>query len=508
MAKSRKEEKKKEKREQTGEIDLNSGPVPEVSCGTEFSLAAIREAVVTNRYLQILIVLTAIGAFLRLYHLDFNSLWLDEASTLSFAVQSPEAIWAATVGGEFNPPLFYWIEHAMLFFGNSETILRLVPALAGILMIPVIYLMGRDLFDKNTGIIAAALMSVSPFHIFYSQEARAYSLALLFLSVAFLFFLRAYRSNDMKSWLLFGVFSALAFWSHFYSAILVGLLLLFALGMKVRDYCKDPKSLVPLILGIGAFGIICLPLIIAVLQLFVLRTSAAPTYGIQGFSIIWLSIQQFLGFNPVVSGILFLLFIIGIIQIFRSDLSWGILFSLVILGTFIVSWGLSYKMPMIPRYLLFLLPFFFIGIAVINKPVTAFVHRRSAIYLLIAGFMVLSAVLLPSYYTTYSKEDWRGFSHQFGTMTKEGDIVVVLPGYIRQPLNYYYNNSTAGTFEYGAYSVAEIENITRTGNGTQTFFIMTGDIASADPSGNVVDWVQSNTTYIGADMRIYLFRSR
>ncbi|MEN6611443.1 MAG: glycosyltransferase family 39 protein [Methanoregulaceae archaeon] len=508
MAKSRAEDKKKGKSVLSGEVDLNSGPVPEISCRSGLSPAKIREAVISNRYLQILIVLTAIGAFLRLYHLDFNSLWLDEASTLSFAIQSPADIWAATVGGEFNPPLFYWIEHVMLVFGNSETILRLIPALAGILMIPVLYLIGKELFDKNTGIIAAAILTVSPFHIFYSQEARAYSLALLFVSIALLFFLRAYRSNDRCSWILFGIFSALAFWSHFYSAILVGLLILFTLGTKVRDYGKNLKSLVPLLVGICAFVIICLPLIIAALQLFLLRTSAAPTYGIQGFSIVWISIQQFFGFNLIVSVILLLLFLVGIIQIFRSNFSWGILFSLVIVGTFIVSWALSYKMPMIPRYLLFLLPFFFIGIAAINKPILASIPRKSVIYILIAGLMVLNACLLPSYYSTYSKEDWRGFSQQFGTMTKEGDIVVVLPGYIRQPLNYYYNNSSARTFEYGAYSVSEILNITKTGNGTQEFFIMTGDIGSADPSGEVVNWIQENTTYIGEDMGIYLFRSR
>lgn len=510
MAKNKAEGKKKESRGEPlvkGEVDLNSGSRIVESPFGKCSVSSIKNALFTNRYIQILLALTVIGAILRLYNLGFNSLWLDEASTLSFAVQSPADIWAATVGGEFNPPLFYWIEHFMLVFGNSETILRLVPALAGILMIPVTYLLGREFIDRNTGIIAAALMAVSPFHIFYSQEARAYSLALLFVSIALLFFLKAYLTNDRYSWILFGIFSALAFWTHFYSAILVGLLVLFYLGTRVKEFLKDIKTLIPLAIGLATFVILSLPLIVATIQLFLIRTSAAPTYGIQGLSVIWISIQQFFGFNLVISVIFLLIFIVGMVEIFRTNLKWGVLFTLVIIGTFLISWALSYKMPMIPRYLLFLLPFFFIGVACINRPLLSFYPRKSVVYLLMAGFMVLTAILLPSYYTTYSKEDWRGFSQQLGTMTQKGDVVVVLPGYITQPLDYYYSNSSAGTFEYGAYSVSEIQNITRASTGKQVFFIITGDIGAADPSGSVVNWIQKNTTYIGEDTGIYLFRS-
>ncbi|PKL58191.1 MAG: glycosyl transferase, partial [Methanomicrobiales archaeon HGW-Methanomicrobiales-5] len=83
--------------------------------------------------LLILMGLTGIGAILRFYGLGTNSLWLDEASTLAFARQSLIGIWESTVGGEFNPPLFYWLEHGMLLFGDSEFVLRLLPALLGVL---------------------------------------------------------------------------------------------------------------------------------------------------------------------------------------------------------------------------------------------------------------------------------------------------------------------------------------------------------------------------------------
>ena len=46
--------------------------------------------------------------------------------------------------GDFNPPLFYWIEHIMLMLGNNEVILRFIPALCGVLTIPVMYCVGKD----------------------------------------------------------------------------------------------------------------------------------------------------------------------------------------------------------------------------------------------------------------------------------------------------------------------------------------------------------------------------
>jgi uncharacterized membrane protein len=89
--------------------------------------------------------------------------------------------------------------------------LRIIPAILGILTIPLFYLVGKELLDRNVGILAAALLAFSSFHIYYSQEARAYSAMLFFVSLSILFFLNAIQKNDIKNWILFGLFSAIAF---------------------------------------------------------------------------------------------------------------------------------------------------------------------------------------------------------------------------------------------------------------------------------------------------------
>lgn len=173
----------------------------------------------SNVYLFLLSLLVICGTILRFYNLGFNSLWLDEASTLTFARQTLTGIWASVAGGEFNPPLFYWMEHAMLAFGDSEFVLRFLPALFGVLSIPVVYCIGKEFIDRKAGLLAATLMTFSPFAVYYSQDARAYTAVLLFFSLFLLLYGMARNSGDTRYWALTGIFAAIAFWTHFYVLI-------------------------------------------------------------------------------------------------------------------------------------------------------------------------------------------------------------------------------------------------------------------------------------------------
>ena len=73
-----------------------------------------------------------------------------------------------SAGGEVSPPLFFWLEHFMLNLGHTETTLRLLPAIFGILTVPVMYFLGSESVDRNAGLLAAGLLAFLPFHLFYS----------------------------------------------------------------------------------------------------------------------------------------------------------------------------------------------------------------------------------------------------------------------------------------------------------------------------------------------------
>ncbi|MFY9749290.1 MAG: glycosyltransferase family 39 protein [Methanoregula sp.] len=505
--------KKKEGREAgkkqgfTGECDLDGGYESSIKTFHDITLKNIQSLVTASRYIQTLIVLTVIGIFLRFYNLGFNSLWLDEASTYTISVKSFADIWQVTASGEFNPPLFYWIEHVMLMLGNNEVILRFIPALLGVLTIPLFYLIGKEFLDRNAGIIAAAACTVSPFLIYYSQEARAYMMMLFFVALATIFFLKAMKSGSLIHWILFGIFSALAFWSHFYAFVMIAALVLYALiewAPRIRTELANLKMLVA---GVGVFVLLSLPLIIVTLQLFVLRTSSAPTYGIQGLGIITETFSQISGMNDIAMYLLVALFVVGIIQAFRIGKNKGIFLVLITVLTFVISYILSFKMPMLPRYLIFLSIVFFLGIAVSYRVVYSLWNTRAVVYGFIILLFVISAPVLAGYYSGFSKEDWRGFSATLQQKTLPGDVVISVPGYISQPLDYYYSSTKAQTKEYGATTAADLDRVTTESGNHTIYYVVTGDISAADPAGDAVQWLKNNTTYVGSDATqlIYLF---
>jgi uncharacterized membrane protein len=492
----------------SSECDLDGGYSTPVRSLRDISMGNIKSVLVNSRYAQSLVIITLIGVFLRFYNLGFNSLWLDEASTYGFAIKSFPEIWQATTAGEFNPPLFYWVEHVMLTFGNNEVVLRFIPALLGVLTIPLVYFVGKEFLDRNVGIIAAAAFAFSPFLIFYSQEARAYSMMLFFVAFAMIFYLKALKTNDIVSWALFGILSALAFWAHFYAFTIIAALFIYALAIKIKDIRQGMQGFKMLIIAAVVFVILCLPLIIVTAQLFFVRSSSAPTFGIQGFGLITETFRQVAGFADIAFIVLFILFVIGIVQAFLLDKKKGIFLVWLTIATFAISYFLSFKIPMQPRYLIFMSIIFFVGIAVSYKTFYSLVNNRGVVYGVIAVLLIISAPMLVTYYSGYSKEDWRGFTAQIQQSTSPGDQIILVPGYLSQPFNYYYSNSTDKTFEYGASSGKELASIyALKGNSTQ-YYIMTPDIGSANPSGDAIAWLRDHTTFVGQNSGIYLFISR
>ena len=178
------------------------------------------------------------------------------------------------------------------------------------------------------------------------------------------------KSGSLIHWVLFGIFSALAFWAHFYAFVMIAALVLCALIEWAPHIRTELKNIRMLVAGILVFVVLSLPLIIVTLQLFVLRTSSAPTYGIQGLGIILETFSQISGFSDIAMYLLMALFIVGIIQAFRIEKNKGIFLVLITVLTFVISYILSFKMPMEPRYLIFLSIVFFLGIAVSYRLVT------------------------------------------------------------------------------------------------------------------------------------------
>jgi len=121
-----------------------------------------------------------------------------------------------------NPPLYYTILHFWIWiFGDSEFAARVPSALFGSFSIIAIYAVGRFLFNKNVGLIAAFILATSVFHIRYSQEARAYSLLAFLTLVSFYYYLKI-ESSDRRLYVLgYLLSSILMLYTHYYGLLIL-----------------------------------------------------------------------------------------------------------------------------------------------------------------------------------------------------------------------------------------------------------------------------------------------
>lgn len=495
--------KLKEVRREEPAVDVTQ-EVEEKSSGI---LGALGKAVREDVWIQVLIGLTVIGAILRFYHLDFNSLWLDEAFTYNAAKDSLQEIWNTMEVGDFHPPLFHWIEHFMLAFGHSEFVLRFIPAVLGVCTIPLFFFLGKELADERVGVLSATLLTFSFFHIFYSQEAYSYSTVLFVFSLVLYCYLRALRTRERTFWILCGIFSALAFWIHFYTLIPIIFIYLHALIVTLPERSKGLEAFKNLLYSGIALILLISPLIPVVLQRYFSLTARPPTYGVLGPALISESFLRFSALSLPVAILFIILFAAGTLYLYRLKKPVFWLWIMLIVLPLLFSVAISSRMTMNPRYLIFLLAGFYPGIACSYLWAKKYSARQWVVFVFLAAFVLVSVPILTSYYQGYSKENWRGLATVMEKNTQPGDLIVLVPGYLEMPFDYYYDNATDGTRELGVASVAELENIGRIQGDGRIFYIITGDITAVNPEGDVMRWIERNATYVGDYTNIYIFSS-
>lgn len=201
---------------------------------------ALNQTKIPRLLLTALLLIIALGAAMRIAQLDGDSLWLDEAGSIRFSKDSPAGIIEET-SKDVHPPLYYFALHYwMKLFNDSETSVRLLSALFGILAIPLTYKVAAHLFNRATGLLAALLLALSRFHLEFSQEARMYSLLGLLSLLSFYFFLKLIEGKSR--WALAGYIlaSALMMYTHVYSFFILAAenLYLLTLLFASRDTFK------------------------------------------------------------------------------------------------------------------------------------------------------------------------------------------------------------------------------------------------------------------------------
>ena len=183
--------------------------------------------------LLVLMPVTILAAFaLRVQDLGLQSLWFDEAMSVVFGSKSPPEMLALLITEDIHPPLYLLLLHYwMVLAGDSEFSARFLSVLAGVPLVPLMYVTGKRLANLSalespkvfslTGFVGAVLAASSAFYVGYSQEARNYMLVTFMGLLSSYLLLRALRQTARGPWLLYSIATLGALYSNYTAFLLL-----------------------------------------------------------------------------------------------------------------------------------------------------------------------------------------------------------------------------------------------------------------------------------------------
>lgn len=368
-----------------------------------------------------LISILCLSAFLRIYHLDFQSLWIDEVNTMVQA--RPDQSFMDTYRGlsmDLQPPLYFYIlKYFFCLFGYSTFVLRLFSAILGVAGVFAIYLLGKELAGKKAGLYAAFILCLNFFHIYYSQEARPYTFLILFTILSFHALIRFIKKPVLKTAFIWGALAALMLYGHptglftLFVQFVILLICLSEAGEKRRNLLKLSVT------GGLTTAILFLPAVPIFMRAAGIKSFWIPMPGADVYGQM---LAEFFGRSEMVLSLVYILILWFLVKVFSTDRSFNFTTGLsdkqpAAIFIFLTAWlsiGLllplirSYlNVPMIlPRYMIGLLPTFILVAAVSVSYIT---HRmvRLSILLLLTAFSLTDLLVVKNYYNTITKSQIR-----------------------------------------------------------------------------------------------------
>lgn len=306
-----------------------------------------------------LFAVLGLALVLRLVNLN-QSFWLDEAAQV---IESSRPFWGQfDLAADFHPPLYHLLLHFWLYVGKSEIWVRLLSIGFGISSVIILYQLGKLVVNKKTALIAALFLAISPYHIWYSQEARPY-IAFLFFSLLSTFFLL------QKKWVWYSLTLIFSLYTHYFTLFLLASHIAYIIFFEKRYFRKFivsciitlvsftiwlPQFLKQLAIGTGGFFkgwtdvVSVVPIKTTVLTFFKFIFGRG-------------TIEENFLYAAIIFPV-FLLFVVSVVKIWRSK-SGKILITLFFVPM-VISETVSFFIPInAPQRLIFLLPLFYLMVA-------------------------------------------------------------------------------------------------------------------------------------------------
>ncbi len=456
-----------------------------------------------------LILCLLVGAGLRLYRLDAQSLWADEG--LQYYIVSAPSLgefWERVQARTFHPPLSFLISHVFIRLHDSDFFLRLPSVLFGTGSLWLAYGLGRKLTSIPVALVALWVLAISPFHIWYSQEARMYAPLLFVALLSTLVFIRAVESRRWYWWALYACTLAVGLYIHVFIVLQIlvhGLWLLVAYRHAWWAFC-----------GTGVLTALVAFPVVSPWMAYVLRRVAPGTvegvavasgkratvgweglfyalyaYG-AGFSLgpsledlhTNRSVAALLPYWPIIGaaaavyGTLLCVGLFSLSRRYSGRLAWQCLLAFVapIFGAVLMTSMSSFSFNV--RYTIIVFPYFclLVGAAVV------FLGRRQAWLGAVALLAIacLSSVSLVNHFgePRYAKTNLRAAVDQWRAAGAPGDLLSVSPaGGVRDVINRYLPPAErqAHTPLGGSYTVDKVRNFFETHDVPHVYLLFARD---------------------------------
>jgi mannosyltransferase len=456
----------------------------------------------------LLLAVTLLGGVLRFYAISQKGLWLDEAFSAWLGWHSLTEMWGWIALIDQHPPLYYTLLHLWMRLGDDAATLRMLSAAASTLTIPVIYMLGRRLAGQPTGLLAALVLAVSPFHVRFAQEARMYALLALVAAAAMACLARllsptqvvtrsestrqmADRDSSLLArcrgrlaahplrmtprkvivqrgllWAGYVAFTAAAMLTHSTALLLPAAMNLFVFGLMVwrskdrstsqpraEDDLQPPSLPSWLIAQAGVlllWGVIWLPAFIGQARgVYREFWMTAPTWrtlidALGNFLSAHLPRQQAPWLDIV--WILFaVLLVLGIVALLRRPAVLALLLTLF-LTPLIGELLVSLRRPVFyDRTLIWAT----IPLYVLMAAGIAALRRRTLVLAAAALLIAANGLSLREYYANFQKEGWNEAAAYVGQQAREGDLILFNASWVQIPFDFYFREMGKQVDEHG-----------------------------------------------------------
>ncbi len=388
---------------------------------------------------KIFIVITLMLAFfLRIDDVGNWPVRWDEAFSV-WQAKMDFTVGTSFTAGDVHPPLYFWLLHIWLrLTGSSEFAIRMLSTLLGVITTAIMYILTLRLSKRRIAAsLALLLITLSPFHIEWSQDVRMYPLATMFATLA----IYAYSRRSILLLIIGGIG---VLFSHYFGFFVIGILILHHF-IHWRKYRHSHRQFFIAIAVIAAVFMIWVayayPLIrrdpgLAVFDPMHAFKLMASVFALDKSAYI----DRFLPLTLLVTAIFFL----GLILNWRGNRPATTLLILgCVLPPAIVS---ALALPFVPlhvnrleaRHYVIFSPFVFAGFGIGLSFLLRRQLLRTAGIIACIGLMVLNVYLISEKRNGhYFRDDYRSAMAAIAAFTTKDDKVFFISGG-RKPVVYYH----------------------------------------------------------------------